>query len=71
MQEHARDCPRVPADARDSPLIPGTVRNGKGRYGNGKERNGTVGARERDDDEPESEFQKLVGLPVALGGTVQ
>ncbi len=66
MQEHARDCPRVPADARDSPLIPGTVRNGTERYGNGTERNGTVGALTR--DEGETEFQRLVGLPTSLGG---
>lgn len=65
--EHARECPRVPADARDTPLIPGTVRNGTEREGDGKERNGTVGAHKRDDDET-TEFTALVGIPTFMGG---
>lgn len=64
--EHTRDCPRVPADTRDSPLIPDTVRNGTERKGDGTERYGTVDARNRDDDE--TEFRRLVPLPTALGG---
>lgn len=65
--EHARECPRVPADTRDSPLIPAPVRNGTERV-RGMERNGdgTVDARKRDDGE--TEFQRLVGRPVAIGG---
>lgn len=65
--EHVRECPHIPAGPRDSPLVPGTVRNGTERYGDGTERYGTVDARERD-DRPESEFRRLVGLPAVMGG---
>lgn len=69
QREHA-DCPRIPADTRDSPPIPDPVRNGTERYGDGTERYGTVDARKRD-DETETEFRKRVGLPAFMGGTVQ
>ena len=61
--EHARCAPRIPATPRESP--PGTVRNGIGTERNG---DGTVDARKR---EEETEFQRLVGIPAALGGSVQ
>jgi hypothetical protein len=63
-REHST-CPRLPADARDSPLIPTTVRNGRERVGNGKERNGTPRAGEPDG--PRSEFEEKVPRLVALG----
>ena len=69
QREHA-SCPHIPATPRDSPPIPGTVRNGTElvRDGNGTVSNGTD-AQARDDET--TEFQKLVGVPEFLGGKVQ
>lgn len=66
QREHAT-CPRIPADTRESPPIPGTVRirNGTERELE-LERSGTVDARKR--DEETTEFQRLVGVPEFLGG---
>jgi hypothetical protein len=70
QREHA-DCPRIPANPRGSPLIPGTVRNGTERKAVG-ERNGdgTSDARRRD-DETESDFRQRAGIPAFMGGNVQ
>lgn len=59
-------CPHIPADTRDSPLVPDPVRNGRG-IGNGTVSNGTSDARKRD-DESETEFRSRVGVPAFMGG---
>ena len=78
FNEHLKHCvsapprvsPQVPAPPRVSPLIPGTERNGterlEERERNGTERNGSAGASANDGEQ--TEFQRLVGLPSALGG---
>lgn len=61
-REHEKECiPRLPADPRNSPQSPGTVRNGIGKG------TGTVDGTERNVSEqvdaPESEFRSRTGLP--------
>lgn len=74
FNDHSRHCLSLPADPRGSPHVPadprhGTVRNGTDMERSGTERSGTVGAlRATDENQETTEFQRLTGLPIALGG---
>jgi hypothetical protein len=62
-REH-EGCTRSPASPRTSPLVPDTVRNGRGTVGNVKERNGTPRAGEPDGPLAEiSEFREKAKWP--------
>ena len=79
VREHEKECiPQPPADPRDDPQSPDTVRNGIGKGTgtvDGTVRNGSerLSAPPRADDNPregetESDFRKRTGVPVFMGG---
>lgn len=61
-REH-EGCSRIPADTRASPLVPGTVRNGRGKVRDVEERNGTSRASDPAGPRAPSEFAARVPRP--------